>query len=166
MVLSWILFSKPDISMTMNGALAGLVGITASTAVVTPFGALIIGAASGMLVVLSVEFFDKILHIDDPVGAISVHGVCGAWGTIAVGLFANTDDIKGLFYGGGFTQLLVQIIGAAAVFVWASTASLILFLTIKKITGLRVTEDEELSGLDISEHGSESYNGFQIFTTM
>ncbi|MCF7943125.1 MAG: ammonium transporter [Spirochaetia bacterium] len=166
MGLSWILFGKPDISMTMNGALAGLVGITAPTAVVTPFGALMIGAAAGLLVVLSVEFFDKILHIDDPVGAISVHGVCGAWGTIAVGLFANTDDIKGLFYGGGFSQLLVQIIGAAAVFAWASIASLMLFLTIKKITGLRVSEDEELSGLDISEHGSESYNGFQIFTTM
>lgn len=166
MVISWILFGKPDISMSLNGALAGLVGITAPTAVVTPFGAVVIGFAAGILVVLSVEFFDKILHVDDPVGAISVHGVCGVWGTLAVGLFANTDDIRGLFYGGGFHQLGVQALGALAVFVWVSFASLILFSVIKKINGLRVSPEEELAGLDISEHGAESYYGFQIFSTM
>ena len=166
MILSWILFGKPDISMSLNGALAGLVGITAPTAVVSPTGAIIIGLIAGILVVFSVEFFEKVLHIDDPVGAISVHGVCGLWGTLAVGLFANTDDIKGLFYGGGLHQLGVQLLGAAVVFVWVVAASSLLFLLIKKTVGLRVSPKEELIGLDISEHGTESYSGFQIFTNM
>jgi ammonium transporter, Amt family len=166
MIIAWILFGKPDISMSLNGALAGLVGITAPTAVVSPTGAIVIGLIAGILVVFSVEFFEKVLHIDDPVGAISVHGVCGLWGTLAVGLFANTDDIKGLFYGGGFQQLGVQFLGAAAVFVWVIAASSLLFLLIKKTVGLRVSQKEELIGLDISEHGTESYSGFQIFTNM
>ncbi len=166
MVISWIHFGKPDVSMSLNGALAGLVGITAPTAVVTPFGAVIIGLIAGILVVYSVEFFDKVLHIDDPVGAISVHGVCGLWGTLAVGLFANTEDIKGLFYGGGFGQLGVQALGAAAVFAWVFFTASLLFFIIKKTNGLRVTETEELVGLDLSEHGTESYSGFQIFTNM
>ncbi len=166
MIISWILFKKPDVSMSLNGALAGLVGITAPTAVVTPFGAVIIGLVAGILVVFSVEFIDKVLHIDDPVGAVSVHGVCGVWGTLAVGLFANTDDIKGLFYGGGFGQLGVQALGALSVFAWVFGTASLLFFIIKKVNGLRVSETEELVGLDLSEHGTESYSGFQIFTNM
>lgn len=166
MVIAWIHFGKPDVSMSLNGALAGLVGITAPCAVVSPLGAVIIGLIAGILVVYSVEFFDKVLHVDDPVGAISVHGVCGVWGTLAVGLFANTDDIKGLFYGGGFQQLGVQALGAVAVFIWVIATSSLLFLTIKKTMGLRVSKEEELVGLDICEHGTEAYSGFQIFTNV
>jgi len=151
--------------MSLNGALAGLVGITAGCAVATPFGSVIIGLVAGILVVASVEFVDKVLHVDDPVGAVSVHGVCGAWGTLAVGLFANTSDIKGLFYGGGFGQLGVQALGILAVFAWAAGVGLVLFVVIKKTMGLRVTETEELRGLDIGEHASEAYAGFQIFST-
>ena len=159
--LAWFIKSP---SRTLR-ALAGLVGITAGCAVATPLGAIIIGLVSGILVVTSVEFIDKVLHIDDPVGAISVHGIGGAWGTVAVGLFANTDDIKGLFYGGGAAQLGVQAIGVLAVFAWAVGTGFTLFLIIKKTMGLRVTETEELQGLDIGEHGSEAYAGFQIFST-
>jgi Amt family ammonium transporter len=166
MAISWKLFKKPDVSMSLNGALAGLVGITAPTAVVTPTGALIIGLVAGLLVVLSVEFIDKKLHIDDPVGAISVHGVCGVWGTIAVGLFGATDSVKGLFYGGGFSQLIIQAIGVLSVAAWVMITTGILFFVIKKTGGLRVTESEELQGLDLSEHNGEAYSGFQIFTTM
>ncbi len=166
MFISWAWFGKPDPSMSLNGALAGLVGITAGCWVSTPFGSVLIGLIAGVLVVVSVEFFDKVLHIDDPVGAVSVHGVCGAWGTIAVGLFANTDDIRGLFYGGGFGQLGVQAIGVLAVFAWVMAGSFVLFLTVRAAMGLRVSEKEELEGLDIGEHGIESYSGFQIFTTM
>ena len=166
MFTSWIAFGKPDPSMSLNGALAGLVGITAGCAVASPVGAIIIGIVAGILTVLSVEFFDKVLHIDDPVGAISVHGVCGAWGTLAVGLFANTDDIKGLFYGGGFGQLGIQAIGVVSVFIWAMIAGFILFFAIKFIVGLRVSEKDELQGLDISEHATEAYSGFQIFSNV
>jgi len=165
MITSWIWFKKPDPSMSLNGALAGLVGITAGCAVVTPLGSIIIGLISGITVVASVEFIDKVLHIDDPVGAVSAHGVFGAWGTLAVGLFANTDGIKGLFYGGGFSQLGIQALGVLAVFVWAFGTGSILFIIIKKTIGLRVSETEELQGLDIGEHGSEAYAGFQIFST-
>ncbi len=165
LVTSWIWFGKPDPSMSLNGALAGLVGITAGCAVATPFGAVIIGLIAGVLVVASVEFVDKILHIDDPVGAVSVHGVCGAWGTLAVGLFANTDDIRGLFYGGGFSRLGIQALGVISVFAWAAGVGLVLFIVIKKTIGLRVSEKEELMGLDIGEHASEAYAGFQIFST-
>jgi len=165
MISSWIFFGKPDPSMSLNGALAGLVGITAGCAVVSPTGAVIIGLIAGTLVVASVEFIEKVLHIDDPVGAVSVHGVCGAWGTLAVGLFAHTEDIRGLFYGGGFKQLGIQAIGVLSVFIWAFGFGMILFFIIKRTIGLRVTEKEELQGLDIGEHGSEAYAGFQIFST-
>ena len=115
----------------------------------------------------SVEFFDKVLHIDDPVGAISVHGVCGAWGTLAVGLFSSNADVGlGLFYGGGFHQLGIQALGVVAVFGWAFIVAAILFSIIKATMGLRVSEKEELQGLDIGEHGTESYAGFQIFQNM
>ena len=172
MVTSWIWFGKPDPSMSLNGALAGLVGITAPCAVSDPTGAVIIGAVAGILVVLSVEFFDKVLHIDDPVGAVSVHGVCGVWGTLAVGLFATPAGAEyaginvGLFYGGGATQLGIQIVGILAVFAWVSVTAGTLFFILKKTMGLRVEESEELQGLDITEHGSESYAGFQIFTNV
>ncbi|MCA8987240.1 MAG: ammonium transporter [Planctomycetaceae bacterium] len=159
MLLSWILFGKPDVSFALNGALAGLVSITAPCYNVGPLPALIIGLIGGVVCVFSVLFFDKI-RIDDPVGAISVHGVCGAWGTIACGLFAQ--DIyggggDGLFYGGGAGQLITQLIGIGAFFAWAFGTSLIIFLLIKVTIGLRVSEEEELRGLDICEHGMAAY---------
>ena len=173
MFTAWIRFSKPDTSMALNGALAGLVAITAPCAVVSPASAVAIGAVAGVLVVLSVEFIDKVLHIDDPVGAFSVHGACGIWGTLAVGLFASPAYMAssgneigaGLFFGGGLKQLGVQAIGVAAVALWVVVTMTILFLIIKNTVGLRVSREEELRGLDIGEHGMESYAGFQIFTT-
>ena len=161
MVVSWIIFKKADGSMALNGALAGLVGITAGCDAVSPIAAIIIGLVSGVLVVFSVIFIDKTLKIDDPVGAVSVHGVCGAWGTLAVGLFA-TDG--GLFYGGGFSQLGVQALGVGTAFVWAFGLGMLMFTIVSKTVGLRVTEDEELKGLDVGEHGMEAYAGFQIFS--
>jgi len=161
MATSWIIVKKPDGSMTLNGALAGLVGITAGCYSVSPMGAIAIGAVAGVLVVLSVLFVDKVLKVDDPVGAVSVHGVCGAWGTLAVGFFAVDG---GLLYGGGAKLLGVQALGVITAFVWAFGLGLILFFVIKKTIGLRVSEEEELRGLDIGEHGMEAYSGFQIFT--
>jgi Amt family ammonium transporter len=166
MIVSWIWFGKPEPTMSLNGALAGLVGITAPCAVVSPLAAVIIGLVAGVLVILSVELFDKVLHIDDPVGAISVHGVCGVWGTLAVGLFASTGEMKGLFYGGGLGQLGIQALGTITVSGWAFVTAFILFRIMKATSGLRVSEVEELRGLDIGEHGIESYSGFQIFTSM
>ncbi|MFP4354227.1 MAG: ammonium transporter [Phycisphaerae bacterium] len=163
MMVAWILFKKPDASMALNGALAGLVSITAPCDGVTPFGALWIGAIGGALVVFAVIFIDRVLKIDDPVGAVSVHGVCGAWGTISAGLW-NVDS--GLLYGHGAAQLGVQLAGMAAFFVWAFGAGLILFFGLKYTIGLRVSREEELAGLDVGEHGMEAYSGFQIFTTM
>ncbi|MHB2148398.1 ammonium transporter [Calditrichota bacterium LG25] len=162
MVTAWATEKKPDGSMTLNGALAGLVAITAGCAAVTPLGSMIIGTIAGVVVVLSVLFFDRVLKIDDPVGAISVHGVCGALGTIFVGVFAVDG---GLFYGGGWKLLIVQILGVGVAFIWAFGLGIILFFIIKKTIGLRVTAEEELRGLDIGEHGMEAYSGFQIFTT-
>jgi Amt family ammonium transporter len=168
LLVSWKWFKKPDVSMTMNGVLAGLVSITAPCAVVSPGAAIIIGIIGGVLVVFAVEFIDKVLKIDDPVGASSVHLVCGIFGTLAVGIWANapSDGVVGLLHGGGFHQLGIQAIGVAAVGVWAAVLSLILFHAIKATTGLRVSPKEELVGLDQSEHKSEAYTGFQIFTTM
>lgn len=165
MFTMWITMGKPDVSMSLNGALAGLVGITAGTWAVGPGSAIIIGLLAGIIVVFSVNFIDKVLHIDDPVGAISVHGVCGAFGTIAVGLFANRPDdgLVGLFFGGGWSLLGVQALGALTAFVWVSLTAGALFLIIKKTMGLRVSEEIEIKGLDMEEHGSESYPGFQIF---
>jgi Amt family ammonium transporter len=161
MFTTWIISGKPDVSMSLNGALAGLVGITAPCWVVSPGAAIIIGLVSGILVVASVEFIDKKLHIDDPVGAISVHGVCGAWGTLAVGIFGDIEMIgSGLTRGG---QIGVQALGVVAVFLWVTITSGLLFFIIKKTIGLRVSAEEELKGLDIAEHGTESYAGFQIF---
>ncbi len=160
---SWIILKKPDASMALNGALAGLVAITAPCDGVSPMGAIAIGAVAGVLVVLSVLFFDYVLKIDDPVGAVSVHGINGLWGTLSYGLFATNC---GLFYGGGFKQLGVQLLGAGTAFVWAFVLGLILFWVLSKTVGLRVSPEEELKGLDIGEHGMEAYSGFQIFSTM
>ncbi len=159
MLYSWIKYRKPDVTFTLNGALAGLVGITAGCASVNPMGAIIIGLLAGVLVTVSVQFLDNKLRIDDPVGAISVHGVCGAFGTAMVGLLAVDG---GLFYGGGASLLLTQIIGIAAVFVWVIVASFIVFGAIKAVMGLRVSEEEELGGLDINEHGMNAYADFMI----
>ena len=166
MILAWIRYGKPDVSMTMNGALAGLVAITAGCYDVSPVGALVIGFTAGIICVFSVEFLDKVLKIDDPVGAVSVHGACGAWGTICVGLFGapGYGGVTGLFYGGGISQLLIQILGVAVVFAWAFGVGFIVFKAVDLIMGIRVTPEEEAKGLDLSEHGNEAYSGFQIFT--
>ena len=160
---SWLATGKPNATFSLNGAIAGLVAITAGCATVSPLSAVIIGFLGGIIVVLSTRFFEFKLKIDDPVGAVSAHGVVGAWGTIAVGLFADakfSGGISGLFFGGGFHQLFVQVIGVVAVFVWTMVTSLVLFYAIKKFIGLRVSEKEEKRGLDLGEHGSEAYNGF------
>ncbi len=163
MFLSAILFKKADISMTLNGVLAGLVAITAPCAFVAPWAAALIGLCAGLLVVGSILLFDR-LRIDDPVGAISVHGVCGALGTIALGFFASSeygDNIPdGLFYGGGTPLLIAQVIGVLAVFGWCVVTGGLLFGGIRFTVGLRVSPDEELAGLDIGEHGSEAYPDF------
>ncbi|MGM0610108.1 MAG: ammonium transporter [Thermodesulfobacteriota bacterium] len=166
MLLSWIRFGKPDVSISLNGALAGLVGITAGCFEVSPMGSIIIGFFSGVLCVLSVEFIDKVLRVDDPVGAVSVHGVCGAFGTLCVGLFAapGFGSMSGLFYGGGIKPLLVQALGIAVIMLWALFAGFVVFKVVDKVFGIRVSEEEELKGLDISEHGMEAYSGFQVFS--
>lgn len=157
MIFTWIRYKKPDVSLTLNGALAGLVAITAGCASVTPVGAIVIGLLGGITVVSAVEFFDRIARIDDPVGAISVHGICGAMGTIAVGFLANEG---GLFYGGGAELLVTQLTGVAAVFGWTVVTAFVMFSLIKATIGLRVDQVEEENGLDIGEHGSEAYADF------
>jgi Amt family ammonium transporter len=170
MCTAWILFKKADASMALNGGLAGLVAITAGCATVTPVGSLLIGAVAGVLVVASVVFIDRVLRIDDPVGAVSVHGVCGAFGTLACGLLNAEKALGigqangGLFYGGGLAQLGTQFVGVGAAFAWAFGTGLALFFVINKTIGLRVSRDEELRGLDVGEHGMEAYAGFQIFS--
>ncbi|MDA8596004.1 ammonium transporter [Flavobacteriaceae bacterium] len=155
LILTWVRYGKPDISMTLNGALAGLVGITAGCSVVSNEGAAIIGLLAGITVVYSIEFIDKKLKIDDPVGAVSVHGVVGALGTLLVGVFALEG---GLAYGGGFKQLGVQAIGVLGIGAWAMITTFIVLFILKKIMGLRVSEKEEIEGLDIHEHGIGVYN--------
>ena len=150
MIYTWIRYGKPDVSMTLNGVLAGLVAITAGCDMVSPAGALIIGLIAGVLVVATVEFFDQKLKIDDPVGAISVHGVCGAFGTIATGLFALDG---GLFYGGGTDFLVKQILGVVVVAIYVAITMTIIFKVLDKLFGLRVKESEEIKGLDMEEHG-------------
>lgn len=150
MCLTWIRYKKPDVSMTLNGSLAGLVAITAGCDLVSPLGAAIIGIIAGIVIVFAVEFFDKVAKIDDPVGAISVHGVCGALGTILVGFFAVDG---GLLYGGGVNLLLVQLAGVLAVAAWVTITMIIVFTIIKYTVGLRVSKEVEIDGLDIHEHG-------------
>lgn len=156
MLFTWIKNGKPDVSMSLNGSLAGLVAITAPCADVDAIGAAIIGLVAGILVVVAVEFIDIKLKIDDPVGAVAVHGVNGMWGTLSVGLFATgngQDGITGLFYGGGFTQLGIQALGVVSVAAWTIVTMVIVFQLIKHTVGLRVTKDEEMKGLDVTEHG-------------
>ena len=167
MVTAWILHGKPDPSMTMNGALAGLVAITAPCAFVSPGASIAIGAVGGVVVVLGVALLDKI-GVDDPVGAVPVHGMNGVWGTVAVGIWGQKAlglARDGLLHGGGFAQLGVQLLGVVAVSAFAMASMGIVFYIIKKSVGLRVGRAEELRGLDIGEHGMEAYAGFQIFTT-
>ncbi len=164
LALTWVLYKKPDVSMCLNGALAGLVAITAGCDVVDPFGAFFIGLIAGVLVVASVEFFDKTAKIDDPVGAVSVHGACGMFGTLAVGLFA-TDG--GLFYGGGIRLLGTQAVGVLAVAAWVAVMMTIIFQVIKHTIGLRVEQEIEIDGLDLHEHGlASAYSGFAIHDVM
>lgn len=165
MVFTWVRYGKPDVSMTLNGALAGLVAITAGCDCVSPAGAFFIGVVAGFLVVLSVEFFDNIAKIDDPVGAVSVHMANGIWGTIAVGLFSTGADGvgKGLFYGGGVSQLGVQVLGIIAIDAYVLVVMFITFKIIDKTIGLRVPAQVEIDGLDIHEHGlASAYSGFAI----
>ena len=169
MMTIWIKNGKPDVSMSLNGALAGLVAITAGCAAVSPTSSIIIGAIAGFVVVVVVEFIDFKLKIDDPVGAISVHGVSGALGTLLVGVFAEAKfagaGINGLLYGGGFKLLGIQAVGVFSVMAWVVVTMGIIFFIIKKTIGLRVSREEELRGLDIDEHGMEAYPSFQIFST-
>lgn len=151
MTLSWSLSKKPDLSMVLNGSLAGLVGITAGADVISPMNAVVVGYISGLLVFGSVLFFDR-LRIDDPVGAISVHLICGIWGTLAVGIFSADHS------------LTTQILGVMSYASFCIISSFAIFITIDKIIGLRVSEEEELTGLDLGEHDMEAYSGFQIFT--
>jgi ammonium transporter len=158
MAITWIRYKKPDVSMTLNGALAGLVAVTAGCDIVSPFGAFCIGGIAAVIIVFGVEFIDKVLKIDDPVGAIGVHALCGASGTILTGFFALD---KGFLYGGGLAFLGVQTLGVAAVIAWVAITMTITFTILKKTIGLRVSKTEELSGLDITEHGiASSYADF------
>ena len=167
MIFTWIRYGKPDVSMCLNASLAGLVAITAPCDVVDGTGAIIIGTVSGLLVVFGVWFCDNVVHVDDPVGAVAVHCLNGIWGTIATGLFATTNapesTINGLFYGGGFKQLGIQLVGVISVFAWTAVTMTIIFKLIDMAVGLRVTEEEEIVGLDVKEHGlASAYAGFSI----
>ena len=164
LIFTWIRYKKPDVSMTYNAALAGLVGITAGCDAVDAVGAAVIGVVCGILIVLSIEFFDKIAKIDDPVGAVSVHCVCGAAGTVLTGLFATGETTEaGLFYGGGAHFLGIQVLGVLAVAAYVAVVITIVFLAIKHTIGLRVKPEEELAGLDVSEHGLfTAYAGFSM----
>ena len=175
MIFTWLKYGKPDVSMCLNASLAGLVAITAPCDVTDCFGAVVIGAVAGLLVVFGVWLLDNVLHIDDPVGAVAVHCMNGIWGTLAVGLFATDaapgyaianasgDTLVGLFYGGGFELLGLQLLGFATVAAWAVVTITITFLIIKAVVGLRVSQEEELVGLDATEHGLPSaYAGFAM----
>ena len=168
MIFTWIKYGKPDVSMCLNASLAGLVAITAGCDVTDAFGAIVIGAVSGVLVVFGVWLLDYKLRVDDPVGAVAVHCLNGSWGTLAVGLFATTsapgnDSYTGLFYGGGFHLFGLQLLGFVSVAAWTAVTITITFLIIKATVGLRVTEEEEIVGLDPTEHGlASAYSGFSI----
>lgn len=168
MIFTWVRYGKPDVSMCLNASLAGLVAVTAPCDVVDALGAAIIGLVSGVLVVFGVWFLDNVLHIDDPVGAVAVHCLNGIWGTVAVGLFATTaapgnDSLTGLFYGGGFELLGIQLLGMFSVIAWTAVTITVTFFVIRAIFGLRVSEEEEIVGLDATEHGlASAYTGFSI----
>lgn len=168
LLINWLRTGQPSTEMALNGALAGLVAITAGTASVTPVGAVIIGLVAGAVLVYGLLFIERVLRVDDPVGAISVHALNGAWGTLAVGLFAapaagaltGMGDVAGLFYGGGFSQLGIQAAGVVAIGLWAFTTIFIVFKVADVVFGIRVSPQEELEGLDITEHGTISYPEF------
>ena len=166
MIFTWIKYGKPDVSMCLNASLAGLVAITAGCDTMDAMGAFFVGVVSGLLVCFGVWFCDYVIRVDDPVGAVAVHFCNGLWGTIAVGLFATTSapscEINGLFYGGGTHQLLLQLTGVGSVLLWTGVTMFIVFKVIDKIFGLRVTDQEQLDGLDIHEHGMNAYYGFRI----
>ena len=167
MIFTWLKYGKPDVSMCLNASLAGLVAITAPCDVVDATGSIIIGVVAGLLVVFGVWFCDNVVHVDDPVGAVAVHCCNGIWGTISVGLFATTNapecTINGLFYGGGFHQLGLQLLGVITVLAWTAVTMTIVFKVIDKTVGLRVSEEEEIVGLDIKEHGlASAYAGFSL----
>jgi Amt family ammonium transporter len=167
MIISWVKYKKPDLTLALNGSLAGLVGITAPCAVVGAGSSIYIGLVAGILVVFGIEWLDKI-QVDDPVGAISVHGICGVWGTLAVGVFGRAAlgaPADGLFFGGGFGQLGIQLLWVVSCLAFTAVAMFIVFKAIQAVIGLRVSHETELRGLDWDEHGMESYGGFQIFTT-
>lgn len=159
MIITWLRYKKPDVSMTLNGALAGLVAITAGCAAVSMVGSIFIGIIAGIVVVYGIEFIDKVLKVDDPVGAIGVHALCGATGTLLVGAFATEG---GFLYGGGFSLLGVQALGVITVAAWVLGTTFVLFSIIKATVGLRVDKEHEESGLDINEHGTQAYADFQI----
>ncbi len=160
LVLSWVKYGKPNLDMTLNGALAGLVSITAGCGNMSESGAILAGFIGGIIVVFAMELIEQKLKIDDAVGAVSVHGVCGAWGTLVIGLWGvDGDTAIGLFNGGGSAQFVTQLIGTLAYAVWALLTSFIFLFALKKTVGLRVTEKEEIEGLDLSEHGALAYPG-------
>lgn len=160
MIFTWLKYGKPDVSMCLNASLAGLVGITAGCASLDAFGALIVGIVSGLLLPFGIWFFDNVAHVDDPVGAISVHMLNGIWGTLAVGLFAtdsvDQNSVNGLFYGGGAHQLFVQFYGILCIAAWTTVTMIITFQILKHTIGLRASEEEEILGLDMTEHGLQS----------
>lgn len=153
MIFTWIRNGKPDVSMSLNGSLAGLVAVTAGCANVDAIGSFVIGTCAGIIVCIAVYVIEDKLKIDDPVGAVAVHGCCGLFGTLAVGLF---DDTNGLFYGGGFRQLGIQALGALCIAAWTAVTMFLVFFALKKTIGLRVTAEEEIEGLDSTEHDLES----------
>ena len=160
LITTWIWYGKPNLPQTLNGALAGLVSITAGCGNMSPVGAIFAGLIGGIIVVFSIEFIEKKLKIDDAIGAASVHGVAGAWGTLVIGLWGiNGDEGIGLFNGGGFGQLGTQAIGVLAYAVWSVVLSFIILKILKSTMGLRVTKEEETVGLDLSEHGEIAYPG-------
>ena len=171
LVTAWAIMGKPDLTMALNGSLAGLVAITAPCDLVTANASIVIGLVAGVLVVFSVFALDKV-HIDDPVGAVSVHCVNGVWGTLAVGLFAAPaaagygNEMAGLFYGGGFKFLGVQLVGVGMTAVWALGTGLVIFFALKKLGILRVSAKTELKGLDVTEHGQDAYASFQFFSNI
>jgi len=168
LIVNWFKTGKPSTEMALNGALAGLVAITAGTANVTPIGAILIGFIAGPVLVYGMAFVERVLKVDDPVGAVAVHGFNGIWGTIGVGLFAapaagvmtDMGAVAGVFYGGGFGQLGIQVLGTLMISAWSFSTMYLLFYVLRATIGIRVTEKEELEGLDISEHGTSSYPEF------
>ncbi len=160
LILSWVKYGKPNLDMTLNGALAGLVSITAGCGNITEGGSILAGFIGGIIVVFAMEFVEQKLKVDDAVGAFSVHGICGAWGTLVIGLWGiDGDSPIGLLNGGGANQFLAQLIGTLAYAIWAVVTSYIFLMILKKTLGLRVTEKEEIEGLDLSEHGALAYPG-------